>query len=153
MANVVHPTVSNIYYTIIELVGKKVILTQLLEPPATTIDNTDALPDYFTGVQRGNYTAMLQYWINNGVDPNGFLMSEYIPSESWNGQSAESIDTILRMDLLYFTENSPTTDFTLDLSSPSNDPPNEGANNQYILQLIQLFANSGYVYSALINEE
>ena len=63
-----------------------------------------------------------------------------------------SIDTIFRIGCNYFLENIPIANFTINLSSPSNDVPFDGGNNQYLLQLINYFSNLGLIYTALIHE-
>lgn len=152
MANIIKPTVSDLFYCVVDDNGNKIISMQLLSPPATLVDNSDDLVT-MTGILRGNEVSMTNYWVINSVDPNGYLVPGYVPREVWEDEkTADRIDTIFQIDLLYWTENPPTDNFTIDLSDPTNDAPHDGGNNQYLLLLIQLFASYDLVYTALITE-
>lgn len=150
MANIVHPTIAELYYSVVDSNGNKIVSNHLLHPPVTLTDNSDDLYN-MTGVVRGNLISMLNYWVQNAVDPDMHYLEGYEPESSWNGLNADQIDTVLKMDLAYYTENPPSGNFILDLSNVSNEAPNNNGNNENLLALIALFAQSGFIYTAIIN--
>jgi hypothetical protein len=149
--NKIIPSGANLYYCVVDSNGNKLISCQSIVPGTTLIDNSDEIVT-MTGVIRGNSVSLQNYIIENGINPVNFVIPEYIPKLSWLGQNANSIDTIFRIDCNYFLENIPIANFTINLSSPSNDVPFDGGNNQYLLQLINYFSNLGLIYTALIHE-
>lgn len=152
MANIIKPSVSDLYYCAIDTVENKIINgCHLLSPPATLIDNSDELIK-ITGVVRGNEVSMTEFWVNNAVDPNNFIIPGYVPKTSWEELTSNKIDTVLRIDLVYFNEEQPISNFILDLSDPSNGTLNNGENNQYLLALVSLFNGLGLMYTCLFNE-
>lgn len=160
MANVIKPDASTFYYTVTrdDVTPNTVQNIQKLNPPATLIDNSDSLW-YMTGVVRSTWQLAETYWIDAAVDPNGFSIPDWIPTSDGASQytqlDAAQLDTVLILYRDYYTSNTPASNYTLDLrggpGANVNESPNDGALNQYIVELQGIFSTAGYVITILIN--
>lgn len=160
MANIVTPSVSNLYYTVVDTLNNNVRTSiKLIAPGTSLIDNSDGIAS-IDGVVHGNEVSTFNYIVNASVDINGYTIPGWESSdngaESYEDKSSVQLDYILIVYRDYFLINTPSADYELDLRDTAlepNEPLNDGDNNQYLLDIQDVFINAEYVFTVLTNPE